>query len=289
MKIGFVGLGRMGAEMARNLSKAGHELTVWNRTKETSLAFCNDNGVAFAESPRALCLGTDLIITMLSNDAASEFVHFSEDGLFAGSGRKTILEMGTMTPSHITRLVDHAPEGLRIIDAPVSGSVQAARDGKLLIMLGCSPQELSTLAPVLECLGKQSVALGEPGKASVMKLAVNALIHGLNQAVAEAITVVEQAGIQPSVAFDIIEASAAGAPMLSYRRPLYLAEADHDVTFTVSLARKDMEALALLADEMGVSIPQARLTLQKLREAEVKGFGHRDMASILTFMREEKT
>jgi len=289
MKIGFIGLGRMGAEMARNLSKGGHDLVVWNRTKEVSLTFCKDTKATFADSPADLCADADLVITMLSNDAASEHVHFSDDGLFAASGSNTIIEMGTMTPTHIMKLVKNAPDGFRIIDAPVSGSVKAANEGALLIMAGCTDHDIAELAPVFDLIGKKTVALGEPGKASVMKLAVNALIHGLNQAVAEAITVVEQAGIQPSTAFDIIESSAAAAPMLSYRRPLYLAEKDHDVTFTVSLARKDMEAMGLLAEDMNVPIPQARLTLEKLRDAETKGFGDRDMASILTFMREERT
>ncbi|NNU82047.1 NAD(P)-dependent oxidoreductase [Halovulum dunhuangense] len=289
MKIGFIGLGRMGAEMALNLSRAGHDLTVWNRTSETSRNFAAESGAAIAASPAELCAQSELVITMLSNDAASEEVHFARDGLFSVSGPKTVIEMGTMTPGHIRRLIGHAPAGFRVIDAPVSGSVQAARDGALLIMVGCTPEELTELAPVFGCMGKQSIALGAPGQAAIMKLAVNGLIHGLNQAVAEAIVLVERAGIDPALAFDIIESSAAAAPMLSYRRPLYLAEADHAVTFTVSLARKDMEAMARLAEDVNVAIPQARVTLQKLHEAEGQGFGDRDMASILAFMRKERT
>lgn len=288
MRIGFAGLGRMGAEMARNLAISEFELVVWNRTNAVSRAFCAEYGAEVANTPKELCSETDLILTMLSNDAASEDVHFSEDGLFSVPGPKTLIEMGTMTPSHIRRLVESAPKDFRVIDAPVSGSIQAARSSALLLMVGCSDEDLSNLAPVLDRIGRQSVALGEPGKASVMKLAVNGLIHGLNQAVAEAITLVEQSGIAPSTAFDIIEASAAAAPMLSYRRPLYLAEREHDVTFTVSLARKDMEAMAQLAEQTCVAIPQARLTLKKLCEAETRGFGDRDMASMLAFMREER-
>ncbi len=98
----------------------------------------------------------------------------------------------------------------------------------------------------------------------------------------------EAAGISSETAFDVIENSAAAAPMLKYRRPLYLDEDAHEVTFTVSLARKDMEVMAALARDLGVSVPQGMVTLEKLRQAEARGFGARDMAAVLGFMREEK-
>ena len=120
-----------------------------------------------------------------------------------------------------------------------------------------------------------------------MKLAVNSLIHGINQTLAEAMTLAEAAGIESAQAFDVFEASAAGAPMLSYRRPLYLDEAAHDVTFTVSLARKDMEITAALAGALGTAMPQGQVTLDALKQAEAQGYGARDMAAMLAFIRED--
>jgi 3-hydroxyisobutyrate dehydrogenase len=120
-----------------------------------------------------------------------------------------------------------------------------------------------------------------------MKLAVNALIHGLNQTVSEALALTDSAGIAADLAFDVIEASAAAAPMLSYRRPLYLDDRAHDVTFTVSLARKDMEITAALADDLGVSFPQGSATLALLKDAEARGYGERDMAAMRDFMRKD--
>nr|WP_256386781.1 NAD-binding protein [Ruegeria sp. EL01] len=134
-------------------------------------------------------------------------------------------------------------------------------------------------------MGKQTICLGRIGAGAIMKLAVNSLIHGINQTLAEAMTLAEAAGIDTGIAFDVIEASAACAPMLRYRRPLYLDEAAHDVTFTVSLARKDMEITAGLAEQLGSAMPQGRVTLQHLIDAEMQGFGTRDMASILNYMR----
>ena len=100
-------------------------------------------------------------------------------------------------------------------------------------------------------------------------------------------TLAEASGITSEVAFDVIEASAACAPMLKYRRPLDLNEADHDVTFTVALARKDMEVTAKLANQLGTAMPQGLATLAKLKEADAAGYGTRDMASMLAYMRKE--
>ncbi|MDP4990962.1 MAG: NAD-binding protein, partial [Marivita lacus] len=136
--------------------------------------------------------------------------------------------------------------------------------------------------------GRKTICLGRTGAGAVMKLAVNSLIHGLNQTLAEALTLGEAAGIAPETAFEVIENSAAAAPMLSYRKPLYLDEASHDVTFTVALARKDMEVTAALAETLGTAMPQGKVTLDTLRRAEQAGFGARDMAAMVNFMRKDK-
>ncbi|MDW3225629.1 MAG: NAD(P)-dependent oxidoreductase [Paracoccaceae bacterium] len=286
MRVGFVGLGRMGAHMARNLFRAGHDVTLWNRSPCKAQDLAAELGCALADSPRALSNAAEVVVTMLAHDLSSEAVHGGPDGLCAGSAR-TYVEMGTMSPDHIAWLAEEAPLGSRVIDAPVSGATQAAADGQLMIMAGCTPEDALPLTPVFEAMGKKTLCLGQAGNAAVMKLAVNSLIHGINQTLAEAMTLAQAAGIAPETAFDVIEASAACAPMLKYRRPLYLNEADHDVTFTVSLARKDMEVTAQLADRLGTKVPQGRATLAKLVEAETAGFGTRDMASMLAFMRQD--
>lgn len=287
MRVGFAGLGRMGAHMARNLSHAGHDVTLWNRTTEKARDLAAELGCAVADSPRALSNSAEVVVTMLADDLSSEVVHGGPDGLFGGSAQ-TYVEMGTMSPNHIAWLAEQAPARARVIDAPVSGATQAAADAQLVIMAGCTPEDAAPLTPLFEAMGKETLCLGQRGSAAVMKLAVNSLIHGINQTLAEAMTLAEAAGIAPEAAFDVIEASAACAPMLKYRRPLYLNEADHDVTFTVSLARKDMEVTARLADQLGTAMPQGRTTLAKLVEAEAAGFGTRDMASMLNFMRKDR-
>lgn len=284
MRVGFAGLGRMGAHMARNLAWAGHDLTLWNRSTDKARALADELGCAVADSPRAVSDAAEAVVTMLADDPSSESVHSGAEGLFAGSAR-VFVEMGTMSPDHIHRLIALAPAGAEVIDAPVSGATKAAAQAQLVIMAGCDATRAAALAPLFDAMGKQTLCLGQPGRGAVMKLAVNSLIHGINQTLAEAMTLAEAAGIAPEAAFDVIEASAACAPMLKYRRPLYLDENAHDVIFTVALARKDMEITAGLARKLGTGMPQGQTTLDILKEAETEGFGARDMASILNYMR----
>lgn len=285
MRVGFAGLGRMGAPMVRNLVAAGHEVTIWNRTEAKAQALARETGCAIAGAPVDLTRAVEVVFTMLADDAASQRVHLEPDGLFAGQGARAFVQMGTLSPDHIAALASDAPVGRQVIDAPVSGATQAAKDAALLIMAGCTEAEAEPLMPLFKAMGQKVICLGATGRGAVMKLAVNALIHGINQTLAEAMTLAEATGIAPDAAFDVIEASAACAPMLKYRRPLYLDEAAHDVTFTVALARKDMALTAALAERFGVAMPQGHVTLQNLTDAEAAGYGARDMASILDFMR----
>lgn len=287
MRIGFAGLGRMGSHMAGNLVAAGHQVTVWNRSPDKAWSLADKTGCSVVLTPATLTDASDVVLTMLADDPSSEAVHLGPDGLFTGQGARIFVEMGTMSPDHIRVLSDAAPTGCTVIDAPVSGATQAAADAQLLIMAGCSLDTATPLMRIFDALGRKTICLGRTGAGAVMKLAVNSLIHGLNQTLAEAMTLSEAAGIDPEAAFEVIENSAAAAPMLSYRKPLYLNEADHAVTFTVALARKDMEVTAALAETLGTAMPQGAVTLETLRRAEQAGFGARDMAAMVNFMRED--
>jgi 3-hydroxyisobutyrate dehydrogenase len=192
--------------------------------------------------------------------------------------------MGTHSPSHVRQLAGAAGRRV-VIDAPVSGSIDAARDARLLIMVGAVGEAVEPIRPVLAAMGREIICFGRIGAGATMKLAINLLIHGLNQTLAESLTLAEAAGIDPADAYRAMEHSAAAAPMLEYRKPQYLNEAASPVSFALSLARKDV-ALALdLARELSVSMPQTRLNLDQLEAAEAAGFGERDMASIVNYLR----
>lgn len=277
----------MGREMATNLARAGHDLVIWNRSHARSDVFASEVGAGIAASPKDLAETVDIVVTMLADDAASGHVHFGEDGLFAANGAPVFIEMGTMSPDHIAELNAHAPTGTTVIDAPVSGATQAAKDAQLLIMAGCDAKTGAAAKPLFDAMGRATIFLGDAGAGAVMKLGVNMLIHGLNQTLAEALALTAAAGIPRDMAFGVIEQSAAAAPMLSYRKPLYLDDTSGDVSFTVALAQKDMAVTCEFADQLGVPLPQSATTRALLEDAIANGFADRDMAAIVAFMQEK--
>lgn len=283
-RVGFAGLGRMGSLMVPNLVEAGFDVAVWNRTAATAQECSSVTGAAVSSTPQELAERADVVITMLADDAASSLVHEGHDGLFAAEGGAShFLVMGTVSPDHVRSLAERA--GRRtVIDAPVSGSVDAARDAQLMIMAGADEARLEPVRPVLAALGRDLVCLGATGAGATMKLAVNMLIHGLNQTVAESLMLARAAGIEPRDAYEVIEKSAAAAPMLRYRKEQYLDELSNPVSFALRLAGKDVGLAVDLAAELGVRLPQTQLNLQQLRAAEADGFGDRDMASIITYL-----
>jgi 3-hydroxyisobutyrate dehydrogenase-like beta-hydroxyacid dehydrogenase len=284
-RVGLAGLGRMGAPMATNLAAAGFEVVLWNRTIETAERLAREIDATVCSTPRELAERSDCVITMLADDDSSVLVHEGDDGLFAADGGAShMLAMGTLSPGHVRRLAEQAGERT-VIDAPVSGSIDAARDAQLMIMAGADEATLEAVRPVLTAMSREIICLGAIGAGATMKLAVNMLIHGLNQTVAEALTLAEAAGIDPSLAYEAFEQSAAAAPMLHYRKPQYLDEAANPVSFALSLAGKDVALAIDLGAELGVPLPQAQLNLDQLNAAEADGFGDRDMASMVNYLR----
>jgi 3-hydroxyisobutyrate dehydrogenase-like beta-hydroxyacid dehydrogenase len=287
IRVGVAGLGRMGAVMAPNLAQAGFALALWNRTTSKAEQLAGEMDAAVCDTPRELAERCDVVVTVLADDQASERVHQDDDGLFAADGGAThLIEMGTLSPRHVRRLAAGAGERT-VIDAPVSGSVDAAREARLMIMVGADESALEPVRPVLAAMGRAIVCLGSCGSGATMKLAINMLIHGLNQTLSESLALSGAAGIPSATAYRAIEESAAAAPMLGYRKQLYLDERATPVSFALSLARKDLALAMDLAGELGVAMPQTKLNLEQLRAAEVAGYGERDMASMVDYMRSE--
>ncbi len=279
----------MGRRMAARCATQ-HDLSVWNRSATAAMNFAAEYPANVARSPADLAALSDVVITMLADDQAARDVYFGADGLLMSNGADLLVEMGTMSATLVHKIAKAATaDGKAFIDAPVSGATQAAENGDLLIMAGASDQFAPRLSPIFDTMAKQTIWLGQSGRGAAMKLAVNTLIHGMNQTLAEAMTLAEAAGIEPSIAYDVIENSAAAAPMLKYRRGLYLDEAAHDVSFTIALAEKDVCLALELASTAEVAMPQTRTTLQVLQAAGEADFGDRDMAAILNFMREKNT
>ena len=288
MKLGMAGLGRMGVPMAKNLINAGFDIQVWNRNPERSASFATEMQCQIAQTPEALASACDIVITMLADDAASQDVYLGESGLLKGKKAMVFIEMSTVSPNWINRLQSQSSRAA-IIDAPVSGATQAAQAGKLMIMVGGSEEIAQPLLPIFDALGEKTIILGKQSAGATMKLAINSVIHSLNQAAAESLNLAQAAGIELPLAYEALESSAACAPMLRYRKPLYLDERAHQVTFTVGLAAKDVDLATRLAQTLDVQMPQAELNLGILNQASQNGYANRDMASVISYLKKEHT
>ena len=284
----MAGLGRMGVPMAKNLINAGFDIQVWNRNPARSAYFATEMQCQIAQTPEALASACDIVITMLADDAASQDVYLGESGLLKGKKAMVFIEMSTVSPNWINRLQSQSSRAA-IIDAPVSGATQAAQAGKLMIMVGGSEEIAQPLLPIFDALGEKTIILGKQSAGATMKLAINSVIHSLNQAAAESLNLAQAAGIELPLAYEALESSAACAPMLRYRKPLYLDERAHQVTFTVGLAAKDVDLATRLARSLDVQMPQAELNLGILNQASQNGYANRDMASVISYLKKEHT
>jgi 3-hydroxyisobutyrate dehydrogenase-like beta-hydroxyacid dehydrogenase len=213
MKVGFIGLGHMGLPMAGRLAASGScSVSVWNRTpgRAASLAA----GAVLAESPQALAAECDLVITMLSDAQAVRAVLCGPDGVLPTLRPGAIaVDMSTIGPSAAREIAAAAAaHGAGFLDAPVSGSVTLAEQGTLTIMAGGPPDIFERARPVLAQLSKAQLYLGPSGAGAAMKLAVNILIAATNQAIAEALTLAGQSGIDQAAAYDTLASSAVASP-----------------------------------------------------------------------------
>jgi 3-hydroxyisobutyrate dehydrogenase-like beta-hydroxyacid dehydrogenase len=280
----------MGSRIARNLIGAGHDLRVWNRTASISEQWVAENGGAVAESLSSLAAGSDVLITMLADGDVLAEVYQMPGGLAEGVGRETLaIDMGTSGPEAFQR-VRALVEGRAgtMVDAPVSGATAAAEAASLLVMVGGTPEAYQRVEPILEAVGNP-VHVGPTGSAAVLKLAVNSVLYGLNQAVGEAVALAERAGVSPETTLDILAKGAAGAPMLTYRREQYLHPETAPISFTVDLARKDLVLTLEQARRTGAPSGQLERTLELMDALVEHGFGSEDMGYVVEASRRARS
>jgi 3-hydroxyisobutyrate dehydrogenase/2-hydroxy-3-oxopropionate reductase len=284
MTVGFAGIGRMGLAMAGNLLRAGLPLAVWNRTVERCSPLA-DAGATVVAGPAELAVA-DLVVTMVSDGEAAWSV-LVESGLLADMRPgAVVLEMSTIGPLAVERLATEAAlHEVRLLDAPVSGSVAVAEAAQLFAMVGGDRHAYELAAPVLDAMTKGHALLGPSGSGAAMKLAVNAMIAVTNESVAETLALAERFGIDPAQAYDVLAGGALASPFVLYKRGAFLHPGTEPVAFTTTLMRKDMRLAQDLATRLGVRIPAAAAAASVLDEALGSGLADADMASVLGLLK----
>ncbi len=286
MKVAVLGLGAMGSAMAGTLSRAGHSVTVWNRGKARLDAVRDAFDVDVADSPAAAVSVCDVAISMLADRVAVEEVFLAAGGVLEGAHERLVAcEMSTVEPEVSQSLADRmATTGADLLDTPVSGSVTLMEQGALTIMVGGRAETLSRARPVLEALSSRIFHMGDVGSGAAMKLAVNAIVHGLNQALSEGLVLAEAAGIPRALAYEVFDSSAAGAPFVHYKKAAFENPDEASVAFRLALVQKDIELILAFGQRLGVPLTQMAANLDVVNAA-VPQFGDRDMSVLAQYLR----
>ena len=258
-KIGLIGLGLMGRPMGMNLLKAGHQLTVWNRTSERAQELVKA-GAILAKTPREVAAASEFLLTIVSDPAALESVLWGHegqnDGALAGLRAGSIyVDSSTISPSLVRRIAAACKErGVRFLDAPVTGGDWGAREGNLVFMIGGDAETLRDAESVLGVLGKKWFHLGPNGAGQTVKLAMNAILALEVGAMAEAIALVTKAGLKGEQLVEVMQASMARSGVLDVKSPLML-KGDYKPSFPLRLMHKDLGLALDLGNQLGVALP----------------------------------
>jgi len=257
--IGFIGLGLMGRPMALNLLKAGHKLTVWNRTPSRAEELVAA-GATLGKTPRQVAEGSEILITIVSDPPALESVLWGspeqKDGALEGLKSGSIyIDSSTISPSLVQKIAGACQRrGVRFLDAPVTGGDWGAREGNLVFMIGGDRATLQDAEPILGIMGKKWFHLGPNGAGQTVKLAMNAILALEVGAMAEALALVTRAGLKGEQLVEVMQASMARSGVLDVKSPLML-KGDYKPSFPLRLMHKDLGLALDLGNQLGVALP----------------------------------
>ena len=286
-RIGLIGLGLMGHPMGMNLIKAGHSLTVWNRTASRA-ADLVAAGAHLADSPRAVAAACDLLITIVSDPPALEEVLWGHadknDGALAALKPGSIyIDSSTVSPALAKKVASTCSErGVHFLDAPVTGGNWGAQKGELVFMVGGDAETLKRVEPVLRVMGKKWFHLGPNGAGQTIKLAMNLLLALQVGALAESIVLVRAAGLRGEQLVEVMQSSMARAPLLDIKAPMLLS-GDFKPSFPLRLMYKDLSLALDLAKQLHITLPATAAEHQIYSAVQAASHEDLDYASIMTF------
>jgi len=282
--VGFIGLGIMGKPMAKNLIEAGHELVVYNRTREKAEELAGD-GATVAGSPREVAEQSDVIITMLPDSPQVEEVLVGEDGVLEGIKEGAlIVDTSTISPVVTEELAAKAAEkGASMLDAPVSGGDVGAIEGTLSIMVGGSEDDFERARPLFEAMGKTVTHVGGTGAGQVVKAANQIVVALTIEAVSEALVLGSKGGVAPEKILDVLGGGLAGNKVMEVKREKMLTHS-FDPGFRIELHHKDLGIALAAGREYGVTLPVTAIVDQMLQDLKMRGRGDRDHSALLTLI-----
>jgi 3-hydroxyisobutyrate dehydrogenase-like beta-hydroxyacid dehydrogenase len=288
MELGFVGLGAMGQGMARVLLRAGHRVSVWNRTRARAEALADDGATVAATPAEAARAG--VVLTMLADDRALELVSGGPDGVLAGLPAGGVhVSMSTVGPDTVEQLARrHADAGRALISAPVFGRPDAAAAGKLAVVAAGAPEAIARVRPALEALGPKLFVLGAaPSEASLVKLAGNFLITVAIEGLAESLAVVGRAGVDRARFLEVLTGTLFDAPVFRGYGKILLEERWTPPGFALPLGLKDNRLLLQAGERLAVPVPLASLVRDRMLAAIARGYGDQDWSAFARIAAEE--
>ncbi len=280
MRVAFLGLGIMGRPMARNLAKAGHEVTVWNRTAGKEVA-----GARVATSPREAAAQADVVWVCVSDTAAVERVLFGEQGaesaLRAGM---VVVDSSTISPAATRRNAERVrSRGADYVDAPLTGSKAGAEGGTLIFIAGGSEAAIEKLGPLWSAMGKQVIRMGETGMGQAAKLALNLMIAVIYQGFAEGLTLATRQGIAAETFLQLIQSSMVRSGVVDYKAP-FVMKRDFSPNFPLRLMHKDIHLMLDAARELGLKLPALERVNEIYEDAVRAGQNDLDYAATITLL-----
>ena len=285
-KVAFLGLGVMGYPMAGHLQKAGHEVTVFNRTTAKAEKWAGEHGGAFRATPREAAEGQEFVMACVGNDDDLRSVVLGEDGALAGMSEGAIFVDHTTVSAAVTRelYAEAAAKGVGFVDAPVSGGQAGAENGQLGIMCGGDEATYARAEPVMEVYAKACKLMGESGAGQLTKMVNQICIAGLVQGLSEGMHFGEKAGLDMRKVVEVISQGAAGSWQMVNRYETMID--DHfDHGFAVDWMRKDMDICLRTAEENGASLPVTALVDQFYKDVQKMGGGRWDTSSLFKRLR----
>lgn len=281
MKLGFVGLGAMGASIVSRLITAGHTVTGWNRTKHKAEALIQD-GMKWANSPREVASRSEIVFSIVTDAAAVRNVALHPEGIIAGLPKDGIyLDMSTISPESSRAIArDFEQASLTMLDAPISGSPITLAAGKALIMVGGNREAFERVKPVLLDIGAKATYIGDQGMAVQMKLAINLVLMVEVIAFGEGIALAEKGGVAREVAVEAMLNSVAASPVLGYRGRFILEGNMPEVPLAdVNLQQKDMLLVLEQGRKLGSPVPLAAAANEMMNACRGLGIDHRDFVT----------